>query len=224
MKKSFCYSPDCLDIFPGFYESLLYNSDTEYCANQDREEGEPEREIKDWAGFTRAVCEGVTEVLRPILERVPEVCDGVVYAGMTSPRYYNYSTDRLEVDMNFDADALKEWVLSDECRREGFDSYLHERYTSYDGFISFVENDIDSFFEESYEAYADVLLDYYVLCEILGDEDVVWAKRNQRDMPAYTWDIYEVANECFWDFFEPVESDDDDDDDDDSGDGDDTDW
>lgn len=214
MKKDFFYCPDCLDIFPGFYESLLYNSDMEYCANQEREEGEPEREIKDWTGFTHAVCKGITDILRPILEREP-FCADVEYEGMTSPKYYNFATDRLHIKMQLDLDALKEWVLSDDARREGFNGYLREKYTSYDGFISFVENDIDGYFEKSYDEYPDVLVDYYVLCDsnLLDDYDVVSSKRNQRDLTGYTWDIYEVASECFWEYFEPVESDDDDDDD-----------
>lgn len=214
MKKEFFYTPDNLEIFPGFYESLLYNSDTEYSANCGREEGEPEREIKDWAGFTNDVCKGITDVLRPILEREP-FCTDVEYDGMTSPRYYNYSTDKLDIKMQLDLDALKEWVLSDEERRDGFDKYLREKYTSYDGFMSFVENDIDDYFEKSYEEYPDVLVDYYVLCEIFDNPDVVDAKRHQRELTGYTWDIYEVATDCFWYYFVPVETDDDDDDDDD---------
>lgn len=210
MKEEFFYTPDNLEIFPGFYESLLYNSDTEYCANQEREEGEPEREIKDWDGFTEAVCKGITDVLRPILER-EDFCTDVEYVGMTSPRYYNYSTDKLDIRMQLDLDALKDWVLSDDDRRDGFDAYLREKYTSYDGFCSFVENNIDGYFEKW--EYPDVLVDYYVLCEIFDDPDVVNAKRYQRELTGYTWDIYEIASDCFWEFFEPIESDDDDDDD-----------
>ena len=214
MKKDFAYCPDNLLIFPGFYESLLYYSDKEYVENMEREEGEPEREIKDWDGYTRTACEGITEVLRPILEREP-FCEGVRYDGMSSPRYYNFSTDKLIVTMQLDLDELKEWVLSDDTRRESFDEYLHKKYTSYDGFISFVSNNIDDYFNESYEEYPDVLVDYYVLVDIIGDDDIVSGLEHHTDLLPYEWDILDAADEAFYRYFVPVENDDDDDDDDD---------
>ena len=180
----------------------------------EREEGEPEREISDWDGYTRTACEGITEVLRPILEREP-FCEGVRYDGMSSPRYYNFSTDKLIVTMQLDLDELKEWVLSDDTRRESFDEYLHKKYTSYDGFISFVSNNIDDYFNESYEEYPDVLVDYYVLVDIIGDDDIVSGLEHHTDLLPYEWDILDAADEAFYRYFVPVENDDDDDDDDD---------
>jgi hypothetical protein len=60
------------------------------------------------------------------------------YSAMTSPKYYNFETDRLFVNVpqeqlikiyhNLDKSILKDMILS--------------RHTSYDGFVSFYSNDI----------------------------------------------------------------------------------
>lgn len=198
------YCNDNLGIFEGFYESGLYNSDTEYKFNFCRTEGEPEYELKDFDGFKNAVGEGATDLLCPMLERDGFI-KNVKFAGISSPRYYNFTTDRLLIDMDVDFDALKAWVLETEERREGFNAYLKKNYTSYDGFCSFVDNNVEGFFENSYGDYKDVLIDYYLLVAILDTEHVTdksWTESS------YRYDLFEVADDLLWEFMVPVEEDD----------------
>lgn len=195
------YCNDSLGIFEGFYESGLYNSDTEYNFNYNREDGEPEYELQDFASFKNAVGQAAKDLLCPMLERDGFI-KNVTFAGISSPMYYNFTTDRLLIDMDVDFDALKAWVLATDERRDGFNDYLKHNYTSYDGFCSFVENNVEGFFENSYGDYKDVLIDYYLLVAILDTEHVTdedWTESS------YRYDLVEAADELLWEFMVPVE-------------------
>ena len=55
-----------------------------------------------------------------------------------SPKYYNYSTDKLVCDIKIDKN-----VFIHELRKHNFDNweqFLKDNFTSYDGFISFYPN------------------------------------------------------------------------------------
>ena len=202
------YVPDNLMIFEGFYDSNLYNSDMEYNYNYELEEGEPECEIDDWDEYRKDVCIAVTDTLRSYMCNDDEICTSVEYAGLSSPRYYNFSTDKIELDVEIDLDKLKDWVMATDERKECFNSYLREKYTSYDGFMSFVDNNVDAFFSEggSFEEYPDVLIDYYVLTHIYETDDIVEAAKHGEHFNNYHWEIYEAADEIFYMHMAPIES------------------
>lgn len=194
----YTYCNDNLGIFEGFYESALYNSDTEYYFNLDSDG--PECGLEDFDGFKNKVGEAATELLRPMLERDGFARD-VRFAGISSPMYYNYTTDKLLVEMDIDFGALREWVLGSESRRDGFGKYLAENYTSRSGFLSFVSNTVDGYFSESYDRYQDVLIDYYLLSRIGGsykpDYEDVWESQ-------YRLELIEMADGILWDYMVPI--------------------
>ena len=194
MKQTYSYQPDNCKIFPGFYETIL-DSDCEVeNYNFSREDEEPECEI-DWEPYKHDVCVAVTDALSEFLTADEEICDKVEFEYLSSPRYYNYSNDHIGLTLNLDLDALKNWLFADEQRKNGFNGYLKEKYTSYDGFCSFVENNIDDYFEKSFEEYSDVLIDYYVLVMMCGKTDVVdyFTKNSNCDF-FYTLD--EIVSDC----------------------------
>ena len=203
------YVPDNFLIFEGFYESRLYSSDWEYDFNAyGKEPEEPEYEIDDWDEYRKDVCLAVTDELRTLMCNDDGICTKVEYIGFTSPRYYNFSTDKIELEIDIDLDKLKDWVLSDDHRRECFDTYLRKKYTSYDGFLSFVDNNVEAYFSDggSFEEFPDVLIDYYVLCQMYGNEDMteVW---NSDRMSSYHYSIYEAVDEIFYEHMAPIEDD-----------------
>lgn len=185
-------------IFEGFYESNLYNSDTEYNFNYGLEQ---ECELKDFDGFKKAVGKAATNLLRPMLERDGFVSD-VKFEGIESPREYNFTTDSLLISMDIDFDALKAWVLETEERRNGFDRYLTVNYSNRPGFFSFVANGIDSYFERSYDRHQNVLIDYYLLTEICGSENV--AEDIDWDC-GYCSDLIEAADDALYEYMVPTE-------------------
>ena len=153
-----------LPFFPGFYESDLENSDTPYWAIKEEldyyrsDYDNPCRELTEddldfnYADYENDVREQWIEGFR---ERMPEIIVSLENVEMTSPKYYNFSTDRLWADIE-----LKDgW--EDDVRKfmdENAD-WLRERikddWTSYDGFMSFMSDNFDNLAHDEDDGYRD---------------------------------------------------------------------
>lgn len=130
------------DVFPGFYESTLYNSgmfDYPKCPEgfyQDFKTGEFQKyqteTCKDW----------VSKMAEQIKEN-PIGLEILGYAGMSSPMEYNFRTDRISVKIKVNLFKLKKYCLADNAAE--FDKYLADNWTSCSGFISFIPNNIYQF-------------------------------------------------------------------------------
>ena len=182
------------EIFQGFYESELYNSDTEYNINTNCEEGEQGYELQDWEGFTQAVAKAHADLLFDNLEQKEQVIKSIEYKGLYSPRYYNFETDKLELVIDCDVEALKTYCFKDNCGE--FDLYLYDNFTSYDGFISFVPNNVKEFmskYEDDTERLLNVMIEFYILQNL--------------DLETYRYATVEYAQDCLYDHMKPVEAD-----------------
>lgn len=209
MLQEFDYQVNDYHIFCGFYESVLWNSDSEYDWNYNERTGvkNPERyvnrEVKDFNAFCKDVCEGIAEEISELLVD-GEICTECEYESMWSPREYNFTTDKLNLKLKIDLDLLKgELIGNAELRRE-FDRYLHKKYTSYDGFISFVENNVDGYFEKSVDEYPDVMVDYWLLTKIYDTSDVVKAIESC-EYQYYHERCIEIANNAIYEYMEPID-------------------
>lgn len=56
-----------------------------------------------------------------------------------SPAYYNFSTDTLDFELSINKTSMLQALATLESDPE-FSKYLHDNYTSYDGFMSFTPN------------------------------------------------------------------------------------
>lgn len=211
MKENYSYCNDSTVIMPGFYESLLFDSDKLYYENENNKSycescGEPyeELDIDDFQAYMDEVCKSITDnLIAPMLTEDSDICDKVEFDHVISPMYYNFTTDRIVMNLNIDLDALKEFILNNDHYRNGFDKYLEEHYTSRDGFCSFVANNIDDFFKEN--KYMDVLIDYYLLTKIYGYTNVVDMEREYTET-SYVYDMIEIADEVFYNHLTAVET------------------
>lgn len=211
MKENYSYCNDNTVIMPGFYESVLFNSDKLYYENmilktecESNGEEFTELDIDDFQAYMNEVCKSITDnLIAPMLTEDSNICDKVEFDHVSSPRYYNFTTDRIVMNLNIDLDALKEFVLGNEDYRNGFDKYLRAHYTSCDGFCSFVANNIDEFFEAN--EYMDVLIDYYLLTKIYGYANVVDMEREYTET-SYENDMIEIADEVLYSHLKPVET------------------
>jgi hypothetical protein len=70
-----------------------------------------------------------------------EIDRDITYTGHNSPREYNFSTDRLFADIS--CQLLADLQQYATLHLEEFKSYLKERYTSYDGFMSHYSADAE---------------------------------------------------------------------------------
>lgn len=159
------------DIFEGFYESNLYNSDTELYITEALQENNEQYEINNFEEYQKDVAHKASELLEAACK--DPIIKSIKYLSITSPRYYNYSTDKLNLLIDVNLTKLKNYINKNKT---AFDKYLKENFTSYDGFISFVDNNYKNFIhtyktdKSEKERCINVMLEYYIL-EKIKDSD-----------------------------------------------------
>lgn len=154
--KTITYKNWSTEIFEGFYESNLYNSDCPL--------------LTDFEKFTHRVGKYATaEMYHSLPYRDFTLIKKMKFAGISSPKFYNFETDKLMIEITYDDDALASYCF--EHNRNEFNIYLRETFSSYDGFISFVANNVSEFKtqmeEEESSGWSNrcsqVMLEFYLL-------------------------------------------------------------
>lgn len=186
-------------IFEGFYESNLFNSDSLYYLTQnDRSEGylkdNQEYDIDNWESFQKDVAESAVYEL---LEALPnnEIIQDMKLKDLYSPKYYNYETDSLIINVKLNLRKLKTFCF--KAHRTEFDEYLHKNFTSYDGFTSFISNNISAFLVDYNDSISNgrelnVMIEFYLLYCIYDGFDF-----EGRDTH-YHYRLYDSANESIY--------------------------
>ena len=165
-----------IPFFPGFYESELMNSDTSYLAIQeeleylqaDYRKEHPEYQILTeddldfrYSDYEHDVAEAFLEAWRC---NAPEIVLGAENHIIDSPRYYNYRNDELFADVELRDDWKDEMRHFIALNYDWLKARVHKDWTSYDGFMSFMDNDIDEWdkhlFEDEDERYISTMLGY----------------------------------------------------------------
>lgn len=166
------------DKFPGFYESIFHNSDEfiDYESDLFEElEGEGFENIKvvyeydNWEEYKKDICTAfLTEYVQKIKEVLPseitdenwfilEIANKDEDPLIISPKEYNFRTDKCYCDFktNFKTlNAIKDYTLQNKNARQ----YIINHFTSCDGFISWISNNIQYWEELPIEQYEDRML------------------------------------------------------------------
>lgn len=157
-----------LTFFSGFYESI-------HKSNFDREEENAMENYPEsnWDDFNWKYNE--IEYCKSYVRAVSsELGFEMEFVKMTSPREYNFTTDKIYVSMKLkDIKEIAKVALNSEEMKK----LVKRRFTSRDGFISFYSNDIEEWKEKKVEDWdyneLGTLLDAYIPIKELGDLD--WA-------------------------------------------------
>ena len=180
MKPKFSLS---LPFFPGFYETSLMNCDTDYFAIHEEldyyyhtEDGGNRMELTaddldfDYAEYQKDVIDAFIAAWK---SHAPEIVEDVEFDAIDSPRYYNFENDRLFCFVTL----KKGW--QDEMRHfialnyDWLQERIHKEWSSRDGFISFMDNDIDGWgeklFDECDTRYIGTMIGYMMIIE---NEDI----------------------------------------------------
>ena len=178
-----------LPFFPGFYESALYDSDTSYWAIKEELEYYYQQDLlpehPEYANLTEDdldfrfsdYCKDVQDAFIEVWkDHAPEIVESVEFDELVSPKYYNFSTDRLFafVELRDDwKDVMRHFMAENY---DWLQKRIHDDWTSYDGFCSFMENDVDEWdehlFQEKDCRYISTMLGYMMYREnenIRGD-------------------------------------------------------
>lgn len=180
-------------IFQGFYESDLYNSDTLYNINMEEDTEYDFKDDKAYYDFENEVCEKIVDALFYDMQDAEEIT-GIKFIKLHSPKYYNYDTDKIECDIQCDWQGVLKYAQ--ETKREDFENYLHDNFTSCSGFVSFVPNNAKDFFnklEEDFERLSQVILEFYI--------------EQHLDYELYREHCYEIAQNTLWQYIEEIEPD-----------------
>jgi hypothetical protein len=162
-----------LPFFPGFYDSALEDSDTAYWAIKEelqyyQEECDtPCPELTeddldfDYEQYREDVRNAWVDAWK---DHAPEIVLSVEDVVMTSPRYYNFDTDRVYADVELREDWMDEMRHFIALNYDWLKERIHEDWTSYDGFCSFMSNDVDEWpsylFEEQDSRYISTMIGY----------------------------------------------------------------
>ena len=161
------------NVFYGFYESIFCNSDEFIDLENEKEydlisnypflnekELSVNYEYENFTEYQKDISNKFSkEYINLIENELPyhilenknyllELKDFELY----SPKYYNYNTDHISIFINTNYKTLqliKDYVLS----LNDMENYIYKKNKSYDGFISFLSNDIKEWINKPIENY-----------------------------------------------------------------------
>ena len=200
-----------MPFFPGFYETTLEDSDTSYWAIKNEleyyhtdfayynKDEAPvyarltEKDLKfDYQAYEKEVMENFISAWK---EYAPEIVESVEFDELDSPKYYNFRNDYLYcwVTLQDDWQEVMRKFIKDN--HDWLKSKVSEDWTSYDGFISFMENDLEQWEEHLFTdpdpRYVGTMLGYMMYRENKDVYDDLMASTLE-DVNA---DMYVVINE-----------------------------
>ena len=168
--------------FGGFYESQWLNCDSVYdeVRNLELNSGVDlsDNDIDiDYDAFTKKIGEEYTSELESIFKEALGYEDfNMEFVCISSPREYNFATDQIVYNLTTKDDEKFFEVVRAKMHEHyaTLKDMIKERHTSYDGFFSFMSNNIDEWFDEvkenEHRPYLECVLEY--LAEIyLNDEE-----------------------------------------------------
>ena len=177
------FANDNLGIISGLYESELYNSDTDYLLAEALGASQGEEVIYDFDEFKEIAGQSCVDSLNEKLDS-HDVIINMRYIDIDSPAYYNYTTDKVIIDIDYNFIALVKYCK--HTKREKFNKYLVDNYTSCSGYVSFIENSVDKFFTNSWfnshkNNAIQIMIEFYLINEI--------------DLEAHLYNMYEACQE-----------------------------
>lgn len=141
-----------LDV--GTYGREDYIFDWERWDEEGKEEPEP-----DWDELDQNIVRYGTPVVEEYIKSVlpsAKVEGQKVY----HPQYYNFATDELEFKVSFDVGEYNELEQKAVADPE-FKDYLKNNYKSYDGFISYLADNMDEFYQQDgWKRFVQVIMFY----------------------------------------------------------------
>lgn len=172
-----------LPFFDGFYESVYYNCDSIYNDFHDYEDDYKEQygdDVTDedfdiyYKEYTQDVCKEFTE---QFFDLAPKFIEKLEFVEMTSPAYYNFETDKIYANATLSDDWREQVLKFMRDNKDWLSERIKKDWTSYDGFMSFMDNTYDSWLtrfeteEDIDPRYLATMVGYIMMKE---NDDIRW--------------------------------------------------
>jgi len=135
-----------LPIFTGFYNSV-WQFDEEnilYNLNEDRENNLSFEDLNiNYREYEKDICKNLCNIIE---KKLSQYVEKIEYQEIISPKYYNYKNDSINVLITPKIENIQKFIYANQ---KDFETYLKNRYTSYDGFISFYSNNFKDWESET---------------------------------------------------------------------------
>jgi hypothetical protein len=169
-----------LPVFSGFYNTFFEYMNEEMDIEDYNEENKTDFEYDDfewdYADYHRRRSK---ECVYEIEKELKEFDIKIKFEDVVSPRYYNYSNDSINVEYTLTKNSFDKFIEYIKNDLEEFEEYLKERYTSYDGFASFYNTDVNTWFneylkdEKKLEHCFGAILEFYLTNEGYTEIDLI---------------------------------------------------
>lgn len=114
----------------------------------------------DWEGFYNQWNHSCTNIVEDHLKGL-EMVKSIEFIKLHSPRFYNFTNDRIECEIDINVGPVKEYIFEN---KDKFAEYLRDNFKSRDGFSSSYEYDVN-FWINKLEYFED--LDHIEVCAVL---------------------------------------------------------
>lgn len=135
-------------LFPGFYNTHLEPcEDLEVYSYNQEHDTDLNYDDFDWhyEDYRERVAKAFVECFERNFQDVMPA--EINYQSISSPAYYNFSNDTINIEVDLDFDRFMEIVNE---KKEEIREYILEHYTSRDGFISHHSNNVDVWCDPEY--------------------------------------------------------------------------
>lgn len=150
-----------LNMFSGFYESIhsgVFDSEEEYIMEEYHKEYDDFRFKYDEVGYCKKYVSAISSEIGLKLE----------FMELTSPREYNFTTDKISVWIT--SKELK--IISSLLNSDTLKNLIKKRFTSRDGFMSWYSNDIEEWKEKKIQDWDCVELGTLLDAWIIENESI----------------------------------------------------
>jgi hypothetical protein len=165
-------------LFPGFYNTFLEpNEENEvYSHNQEHGTDLDYDDFEwDYEDYRQRIASTFVECFERNFQDIMPV--EIKYQSISSPAYYNFSNDTVNIEVDLDFDRFMQIVNE---QKDDIAEYILDNYTSRDGFNSFHSNNVDVWCDPEYilenkEHRLGALMEAIALEHIDKDDIIYWA-------------------------------------------------
>jgi hypothetical protein len=165
-------------LFPGFYNTVFEPCEENEIYSHNQEHGTDlcyDDFEWDYPDYEERVASAFVERFEREFKDIMPV--DIKFQRVVSPKEYNFRNDSINIEVDMDFDKFMQ-VVNDN--KESIREYIHEQYTSRDGFISWHSNDVEDwcnpeYIKENFEHRVGALMEALAHVHLDTDDIIYWA-------------------------------------------------